>query len=233
VVNGVVGRDVEVALMMRGTGMDFPRTYRIPTKPDAAAEVAATGETRTVDLGRATFRSWGGEESVRHFANTGSAGMSAAVARRADSKSKALGGKASFFLALTEVFFTWRNVEMRVRVDDDERRAVLNNTLVAIGQYTGGGMWIAPDAVPDDGVFDVLTFGDLTKTDFVRNVHKIYRGTHLSHPKIDVLRGARVELDAEQPLPVELDGEQPGTTPATFEIVPRVLRIRVPRASSS
>jgi YegS/Rv2252/BmrU family lipid kinase len=228
VVNGVVGRDVELALMMRGTGMDFPRTYGIPTKADAAAHVAATGVPRTVDLGRATFRSWSGEEETQHFANTGSAGMSAAVARRADSKSKSLGGKVSFFLALTEVFFAWRNVEMHVRVDDEERHGPMNNTLVAVGQYTGGGMWIAPNAEPDDGLFDVLTFGDLTKADFVRNVHKIYRGTHLSHPKIEVLRGRRVELDAAQPLPVELDGEQPGTTPATFEIVPRALRVRVP-----
>ena len=74
----------------------------------------------------------------------------------------------------------------------------------------------------------MLVFGDLTKTDFVRNVGKIYKGTHLSHPKIEQLRGARVEIDADEPLPIELDGEQPGTTPARFEIVPRALRVRVP-----
>ena len=159
--------------------------------------------------------------------------MSAAVARRANTTSKAMGGKASFFVALVEVFFGWRNVEMRVRVDGEERRAMFNNTVVANGQYHGGGMWLAPEARPDDGLFDVLVFGDLTKTDFVRNVGKIYRGTHLSHPKIEQLRGARVEIDADEPLPIELDGEQPGTTPARFEIVPRALRVRVPARRSS
>jgi diacylglycerol kinase (ATP) len=232
VVNGVVGRDVELALMMRGTGMDFPRSYGIPTKPDEAAAVAVGGDTRTIDLGRVTYRSWSGADAVEHFANIASAGMSAAVARRANAKSKAMGGKASFFVALTEVFFSWRNVEMRVRVGDEERRGPINNTVVANGQYHGGGMWLAPDAQPDDGIFDVLVFGDLTKVDFVRNVAKIYRGTHLSHPKIEVLRGTHVEIDADEPLPVELDGEQPGTTPATFEIVPRALRVRVPTSSA-
>jgi YegS/Rv2252/BmrU family lipid kinase len=228
VVNGIVGRDVEVALMMRGTGMDSARTYGIPTKPEDAARVAATGVAREIDLGKVTFRSWAGIEASEHFANIGSAGMSAAVARRADSKSKAMGGKASFFVALVEVFFKWRNAEMRVRVDGEERKGLFNNTVVANGQYHGGGMWLAPEARPDDGLFDVLVFGDLTKTDFVRNVGKIYKGTHLSHPKIEQLRGAIVEIDAAEPLPIELDGEQPGTTPARFEIVPRALRVRVP-----
>ena len=233
VVNGVVGRDVELALMMRGTGMDFPRTYGIPTKPADAAAVAVNGVAREIDVGKVTFRSWAGDEAIEHFANIGSAGMSAAVARRANSTSKAFGGKASFFIALVEVFFGWKNVEMHVRVEAEERRGKINNTIVAIGQYHGGGMWLAPEASPDDGLFDVLVFGDLTKTDFVRNVGKIYKGTHLSHPKIEQLHGATVEIDAEQPLPIELDGEQPGTTPARFEIVPRALRVRVPRPSSS
>ena len=83
VVNGIVGRDIEVALMMRGTGMDFPRTYGIPTKPEEAARVAANGVAREIDLGKVTFRSWAGVEATEYFANIGSAGMSAAVARRA------------------------------------------------------------------------------------------------------------------------------------------------------
>jgi diacylglycerol kinase (ATP) len=218
-------------VMMRGTGMDFPRTYGIPTDPEAAVAVAVGGETRVVDLGRATYRSWEGEQAVEHFANVASAGMSAAVARRANAKSKAMGGKASFFVALTQVFFSWRNVEMTVRVGTEERRGLLNNAVVANGQYHGGGMWLAPEASTDDGLFDVVVFGDLTKTDFVRNVAKIYRGTHLSHPKIELLRGATVEIDAAEPLPVELDGEQPGTTPVRFEVVPQALRVRVPRAA--
>ena len=89
-------------------------------------------------------------------------------------------------------------------------------------------MLIAPEAVPDDGLFDVLVIGDITKRDFVLNVGKIYRGTHLSHPKIELLRSASVSVDAEVPVPLELDGEQPGTTPARFEVVPAALRLRVP-----
>jgi len=89
-------------------------------------------------------------------------------------------------------------------------------------------MKITPDAEPDDGTFDVLLIGDISKGDLLRNLPKLYRGTHLPHPKAEVLRGATASIDAPIPLPVQLDGEQPGTTPATFEVVPRALRLRVP-----
>jgi diacylglycerol kinase family enzyme len=87
---------------------------------------------------------------------------------------------------------------------------------------------MTPQAEPDDGVFDVLVIGDISRTDLALNLHKTYRGTHLPHPKLELLRGTVVEVDAALPLPVELDGEQPGTTPARFEIVPAAFRLRVP-----
>jgi diacylglycerol kinase family enzyme len=58
---------------------------------------------------------------------------------------------------------------------------------------------------------------------------KIYRGTHLPHPKAELLRGAVVSIESDEPLPIELDGEQPGTTPVRFETAPGALRLRVPR----
>jgi diacylglycerol kinase (ATP) len=57
---------------------------------------------------------------------------------------------------------------------------------------------------------------------------KLYRGTHLPHPKGEVLRGTAVTIESDQPMPIQLDGEQPGTTPVRFEIVPNAVRLRVP-----
>jgi diacylglycerol kinase (ATP) len=226
--NGVVGRDVDLAVMMRGTGMDFVRTYGIPTDPGKAFDVALNGRTREIDAVRVTFHSWDGKRRVEHLINVGSVGMSADTARRANNRSKAFGGKPTFFFTLVESFFRWRNTRMVVSVGTEQREGKMTSVVVANGQYHGGSMWLAPEAEPDDGLLDVVVIGDITKADFVRSVGRIYKGTHLTHPKIDLLRGPRVEVDADQPVPLELDGEQPGTTPASFEIVPRALRIRVP-----
>ena len=219
----------EVAVIPRGTGWDFVRTYRIPHAVDGAIEVARTGSTRAVDLGRARFRSWDGSEAEAYFANVASAGMSGAIAERANETTKALGGKVSYLWATMAVFARWQNSEIRVSVDDEIRGGRMHDVVVANGRCFGGGMKICPDAEPDDGLFDVLTIGDLTKRDLLTTLPKTFWGKHLPHPKAELLRGALVTVDSPDPLPIELDGEQPGTTPVRFEIVPRALRVRVPR----
>jgi diacylglycerol kinase family enzyme len=183
---------------------------------------------REIDLGRASYRAWSGGEGESWFANIASAGMSGAIAKRTNETSKALGGKASYLWATLTVFAGWHNDEVRVLVDEERRSGRMHDVVVANGRFFGGGMKICPEAEPDDGLFDVLLIGDLTKRDLLLTLPKTYRGRHLPHPKAEVLRGAVVEIDADEPLPVELDGEQPGTTPVRFEVVPKALRLRVP-----
>jgi diacylglycerol kinase family enzyme len=104
----------------------------------------------------------------------------------------------------------------------------MHDVIVANGRWHGGAMKLAPDAEPDDGLFDVVLIGDINKRDFVTTSPKIYKGTYLAHPKVDLVRARSLTVDAPERLPIELDGEQVGTTPARFEIVPAALRVRVP-----
>jgi YegS/Rv2252/BmrU family lipid kinase len=224
VVNGAAETSAEIAVLPNGTGQDFGRTHAIPTGFDDAVRVALDGETRTIDVGRVAL----GDET-RYFANVGSAGMSGSVAHRANSMSKALGGRVTFFYALTREFLAWQNTEVTVRVDGGEVRGAMHDVIVAIGQWHGGGMKLAPDASPDDGLFDVVLIGDVNKLDFLTTAPKLYSGKYLSHSKVDHLRSATIEIDGAEPLPVEVDGEPIGTTPARFEVVPAALRVRVPR----
>ena len=228
VVNGVAGADAEIAVLPCGTGQDFGRTHGIPGRFDDAVRVALGTETRTIDLGRVECE---GSPS-RYFANVGSAGMSGAVARRANAMTKALGGRATFFYALTREFLAWRNTRVVVEADGDVRReGPMHDVIVANGAYHGGGMKLAPGARQDDGAFDVVLIGDVTKPDFVTTAPKLYSGRYLSHPKVELLRAATVTIDAAEPLPLEVDGEPIGTTPSRFEIVPAALRLRVPAAA--
>lgn len=231
-VNGLVGSGlgatVELAVLPRGTGTDFVRTFGIPTDVEQAARIAVAGRTRLIDAGKVTFRTWAGGEAVAYFANIASAGMSGAVAKRTNETTKLLGGKASYLAATVAVFARWRNTELRITVDGALRSGRMYDAIVANARYFGGGMKICPDAEPDDGLFDVLLIGDITKADLLLNLPKIYRGTHLPHPRAELLRGSIVTVEAPEPLPVELDGEQPGTTPARFEVVPGAIALRVP-----
>jgi YegS/Rv2252/BmrU family lipid kinase len=230
VVNGLVrsGSDAQVATIPLGTGMDFVRSYGIPTSFDDAVRNAVDGTSRRIDVGRVAYREWSGGEAERFFANVGSVGMSAAVAERANGMSKALGGKATFFYALVRVFFEWENTVISVQLDDAKREARMHDVIVANGRWHGGAMLLAPEAKQDDGLFDVVLIGDVTKRDFVTTAPKIYKGTYLAHPKVELLRSRSVAVDAPDRLPIELDGEQVGTTPVRFEVVPHAVRVRVP-----
>jgi diacylglycerol kinase (ATP) len=230
VVNGLEGlaEAPPVALIPRGTGGDFVRTFGIPDGVAAAAQIALTGETRSVDLGRVTYRAWDGHEASALFANVASAGMSGAIAQRANDTSKRLGARASYLWATFAVFAGWSAVPTQLTVDGESRSGAMFDVVVANGRFFGGGMKMCPDALPGDGLLDVVTIGDVTKRDLVLTMPKIYRGTHLPHPKAEALRGRIVTVETEEPVPVELDGEQPGTTPARFEVLPGALRLRVP-----
>ena len=235
VVDGVVGAGlgdrVDLGMIPLGTGRDFARSLRIPRRFEDAVEVARAGLVRTVDVGRATYTTAAGEARA-HFANFAGAGISGGIAARANRTSKALGGKISFFWATLAVFSRWPPSEMTVTIDGVERQARLLEALAMNGDYTAGGMWVAPEASLEDGAFDVVLIGDFSKAEFTTTFPKIYRGRHVTHAKVEIIRARELAVDAPEPLPIVLDGEQPGTTPVRFELLPAALRVRVPDAAA-
>jgi diacylglycerol kinase (ATP) len=225
VVNGAAVSGAALAVLPSGTGQDFGRSHRIPVGFDDAVRTILEGETRAIDLGKVECDG----TTSRFFANVGSAGMSGAVARRANSMSKALGGRVTFYYALTREFLGWRNTDVVVELADGTRReGRMHDVIVANGRWHGGGMQLAPEASQEDGLFDIVLIGDITKLDFATTSPKLYSGRYLAHPKVELLRSATVAIDAAEPLPLEVDGEPIGTTPARFEVVPSALRLRVP-----
>jgi diacylglycerol kinase (ATP) len=218
----------ELALVPCGTGDDFARTFEIPRRLERALEVAAHGKARFVDVGRAHFRGHDGSNVERYFANFAGAGISGAIARRGAVTSRRLGARAAYFWATVAVFARWKSMPMTVEADGERREGRMFEVIIANGAFAAGGMRVAPDASPDDGLFDVVLIGDVTKLDFVTTFPKIYRGTHVGHPRVEVLKARSVSVTAETPLPVVLDGEQPGTTPVAFEALPGALRLRLP-----
>ncbi len=223
-----VAAEAELAIVPIGTGRDGVRTYGISGKPERAIALIADGATRTIDLGRATYTAHAGGEESRIFLNIASCGLSGAVAERANRTSKRLGGTPAFLWATIATFAGWKNVPFTVTIDGVARELVANNTIVANGRYFGGGMKIAADAKPDDGLLDAIVFGDVGRVDLALNMHRLYRGTILRHPKASHQLAHTVSVEPARPLPIEIDGEQPGVTPVRFEVLPAALRLRVP-----
>jgi diacylglycerol kinase (ATP) len=218
----------ELAVIERGSGCDFARTFGIPKRADAALDVAANGRARPIDLGRVSFVGPDGTPASRLFCNVASAGLTGVVAERVNRSGKPLGATVAFAWGAVATFFGYRNARFHVQIDDRVVDQVCNNVIVANCRYFAGGMKIVPMAEPDDGLLDALVWGDVGKLDLALNLHRLYRGTHVNHPKAEFSRARRVVVEPDVPLPIEADGEQPGTTPATFEVLPAAVRLRVP-----
>ena len=232
VVNGLMQArsPSELAVVCRGSGCDFIRTFGIPKDTDRALAIAVGGTSRPLDVGRVEFTGHDGAPAQRHFANVASAGMTGIAADRVNRSGKPLGATAAFAWAAVATFVGYRNSPFTVEIDGETTRLVSNNVIVANCRYFAGGMKILPDADPGDGLLDVLVWGDVSKLDLATNLHKLYRGTHVTHPKARIVRATTVTVTPDVPLPIEVDGEGPGITPATFTVVPSAIRLLVPAA---
>jgi YegS/Rv2252/BmrU family lipid kinase len=241
VANGILrsGEEVELGILPSGTGGDFRRTLDIPHGTREAARALRNGKTRTIDVGRVTFRDENDADVLRYFLNVSSVGLAASIIERVKEGSGAnwlpiasLRGKASFAISTLQEVVGLEHSTIRVRIDDgDEYRLDTVNFCIANARYFGGGMMIAPDAKLDDGCSDVINIGDLGTLKILFNAHTLYRGTHTRLDEVKKRLAKRVEIraaDAGQIIRLETDGELPGKLPAVYEIVPKALRIRVP-----
>ena len=96
---------------------------------------------------------------------------------------------------------------------------------VANGPAYGGGMRVAPEARYDSGQLDVCIVGDLTKPAFLRAFPRVFRGTHVTHPAVTMLRAGQITIESDRPLHLTGDGERAGMLPVTLTVVPGALEI--------
>ena len=218
-----------LAFVPRGTGGDLRKTLGIGNTVEAAVARIAGGSPRKIDAARMEITSHDGRTVVRHYVNIASFGIGGLVDAYVNSSTKALGGKASFFIGTIKAFAVYRNQRVRVSFDGGApEEMVINNVAVANGRFFGGGMMIAPEAELDDGLLDVVILGDLSLPEVIGNGPKVYKGGHMPHPKIRFLRVKTVRAEPVNPddkVLLDVDGEAPGRLPATFEILPGALTV--------
>ena len=212
-----------LGLIPAGSGCDYARTFAVPSGIGAAVAHLRTAEERVVDVGEVRCQGEDGER-LRFFVNVAEVGIGADVAERASRLPRNL-GPGRYALAFLLTLAGQRRVVAEVEVDGQRGDGPLTNLVVALGQYYGGGMKVAPRADPSDGRFEVQVQTG-SKLDYALAMPKVFRGTHLPHPRVREGRAEVVEVRCTPDARLEADGEVLGTTPASFRILAGALRIR-------
>jgi YegS/Rv2252/BmrU family lipid kinase len=225
----IINPEAALGIVPSGTGCDFTKSLNIPLGLKNALEVITQAPSSLIDIGRVRFMGNSGEAQERFFLNVSDFGIGGDVVRKVN-ENRMKRRASSYLKCLISTFLSYKNKRLKIKIDDEELPVdeYLIGT-ISNGRIFGKGMKIAPEAKLDDGLFDVVLVKGMKVLDFFRNGWRLYTGTHLSHPKISLIRGTKVEAmadDKDIDVLIEVDGEQLGKLPATFEIIPGSILVK-------
>lgn len=221
----------ELGLIPIGTGVDFRRNLTLGTTPPEAVEAIASGRRRVIDAGRVSYVADDGSPGTKHFINIASLGLSGPTVRAVNAaKAKGRSGKFTFLFHTLAQMLGYRAQAVRVRIDEAETiEARIAVVAVANGRYFGAGLMVAPDALLDDGLFDVVIVQAANKLTLMRTLSTAYDGGHKASPLCTFRRCRSISIEpveAGDEVLIDIDGESPGRAPMRVEVLHGALTLR-------
>lgn len=214
-----------LGVVANGSGCDLVRTFGLDRDPETLAAHLASDDVLPIDLGRVRFVGPDGDETVRVFANIAEVGFGGQVARTAARLPRRL-GPARYSVGIVAAWGGFRRVPVRVVHDGGVHEAAVCNIVVANGQFFGGGMHVAPRALPTDGRFNLQSWVG-SPTDVLRASRQLRTGAHLQRADVHEWQSVTVRVEGDRPLAIEADGELLGHSPAHFDVLPRAIGLKL------
>ena len=212
------GRDSALALIPCGRGNDLARVLELPSDPAEAARTAVQGQERLLDVA---------DVDGTPFMGIASFGFDS-DANRVANNAKLVKGDAVYLYAALRALAAWKPARFTVTVDGERHEITGFTVAVGNSKAYGGGMFILPHAELDDGQLDVMLSTQAPKLTFLRELPKVFKGTHVDSPHVHFLKGKRIEVASDRPFVIYADGDPIGATPATMGVEPRCLRVIAP-----
>lgn len=213
--------DAAIGIVPGGRGNDLARVLGIPTDPAGAVDVLAAGVERLIDVG---------EVNGRRFLGIASLGFDS-DANRIANDARLVRGNLVYAYAAFRAMVAWRTATFEVGVNGGDPTTYRGfSVAIANSQAFGGGMFVAPHAKLDDGLFDIVVIDGISKLRYLTNLPKVFKGTHIEEDGVIELpaAGSIVTVSADRNFEVYADGEHLADLPATLRVLRRALRVIAP-----
>ena len=222
--------EITLGMITVGTGNDWGRMYNIPTKYKEAVKTIKRGRTFVQDAGFVNYQVDGKKEK-RYFVNMAGMGYDALVAQKTNAmKERGKGGALAYLYNIFTGLFQYKTTFLEIDIDNERIfEGDVFSLSLGICKFNGGGMMQLPNAIPDDGIFDVTVIRKTTKSRIIRNVKNLYDGTFLKLPEVETFRGRSIAVVSrpKNSIYLETDGESLGHSPLEFMIIPRSIKVIV------
>jgi YegS/Rv2252/BmrU family lipid kinase len=220
VMNGIAGTQSALAVVPGGSGNDFIRSLSLKGSTDDIIKRTVSGVRKKIDLGVI---------NGRYFANISSVGFDAEVVLATQKAKKFfLSGSAAYLAGLIVTILRRSPYKVRMVIDEGEVEDVILLAAVANGKYYGGGMMAAPEAIINDGLFDICCISRMSRLKMLILFPQFMKGKHKKFKEVRFFRSRKVYIESENPIPINVDGEVFRDNKACFELLPGELLVAVP-----
>ena len=214
----LAGGDVPLGVIPGGRGNDLARVVGISDDPAKAVSVLAAGHRRRIDVG---------EANGQRFLCIASCGFDS-DANRIANEARLVKGPIVYLYAALRALWQWKAAGFELLLDGRPERLRGYSVGVCNSKAYGGGMFVAPDAQLDDGLFDVVAKSEQSKLRFLLNIRNVFDGSHLEEPEVSLWRARSVEIRADRPFAVYADGERLTDLPARISVLEDALELIAP-----
>jgi YegS/Rv2252/BmrU family lipid kinase len=220
----LAGSGAAMGIVPGGRGNDLARVLGIPPDPAGAVGVLAEGNEREIDVGQA---------NGRRFLCVASIGFDS-EANRIANEARLVKGNLVYAYAALRAMAAWRPATFTVTLDGGEPLSYTGYSVeIANSGAFGGGMFVAPHAKLDDGLFDIVVIdSSIGKLRYLTNLPKVFKGTHVHEDGVIEMpaAGAKLTVSADRDFALYADGEHLTDLPAELQVLPRALRMIAPPA---
>ncbi len=228
VINGILQKSINgdpltrLGVISFGTGQGFAQSIGLPKDLSSQISIIKNDAWKLVDTGKICFQN---SQSPKYFLNELQFGIGGTLCRKISPKTKMMLGRYAFGFEAVKTLIRYKAENINLTVDKRSFSVNAIGIVIANGSYTGGGMRLTPDALIDDGLFDVLVIEEMPPVKRLSSFSKIYSGKHLMRPAFKLFRTNGIKFGYSNGLSAEADGELITGKCISAEIMPSALRV--------